>query len=47
LSALNGGYHAAFVLGAIFVVAAALLSALLLRPSSQLAGAPSPHPEAA
>ena len=29
LAALNGGYHAAFVLGAVFVVAAALAGALL------------------
>jgi EmrB/QacA subfamily drug resistance transporter len=33
--ALNGGYHVAFILGALFAAAAALLSALLLRPGSQ------------
>lgn len=32
LAALNAGYHAAFVVGAIFAGLAALLSALLLRP---------------
>ena len=47
LAALNGGYHAAFVLGALFVAVAAVISALLLRPSSELAGAPAPSPEAA
>jgi MFS family permease len=33
--ALNGGYHVAFVLGAIFAAVAAALSALLLRPGQQ------------
>jgi MFS family permease len=31
LAALNGGYHVAFALGAVFAAAAALLGALLLR----------------
>jgi EmrB/QacA subfamily drug resistance transporter len=34
LIALTGGYHAAFLLGAIFAIAAALIGALLLRPSA-------------
>jgi len=33
-AALNGGYHVAFALGAVFAAAAALLSALLLRPET-------------
>jgi MFS family permease len=32
VAALNGGYHVAYVLGAIFVVASAVVAALLLRP---------------
>ena len=35
LAALNGGYHVAFALGAVFAAAAALLSALLLRAGRQ------------
>ncbi len=35
LAALNGGYHVAFALGAVFAAAAALLSALLLRAGQQ------------
>ena len=31
LAALNGGYHLAFVVGAVFVVGAAAVSAALLR----------------
>jgi hypothetical protein len=31
LAALNGGYHLAFVVGAAFALAAAVLSAVLLR----------------
>ena len=31
LVALNGGYHAAFLVGAVFVVASALVGGLLLR----------------
>ncbi|HET7172608.1 MAG TPA: DHA2 family efflux MFS transporter permease subunit [Gaiellales bacterium] len=38
LTALTGGYHAAFLLGAVFAAAAALLGASLLRPGSQYAG---------
>jgi EmrB/QacA subfamily drug resistance transporter len=34
LAALNGGYHAAFAVGAVFAAAAALLSALLIRAGS-------------
>jgi MFS family permease len=35
LSALTGGYHVAFVLGAVFAVAAGLLGAALLREPAQ------------
>jgi EmrB/QacA subfamily drug resistance transporter len=42
-AALNGGYHVAFILGAIFAATAALLSALLLRPGQ----APAAHGETA
>ena len=35
LVALNGGYHVAFALGAVFAAAASLLSAALLRAASQ------------
>jgi MFS family permease len=38
LAALNGGYHIAYVVGAIFVVAGAAVAALLLRPEPM--GAP-------
>jgi hypothetical protein len=31
LAALNGGYHAAFLVGAVFVVASAFVAGLLLR----------------
>jgi hypothetical protein len=31
LDALNGGYHAAFIAGAVFVVAAAVVGGALLR----------------
>ena len=44
--ALNAGYHVAFVGGAIFAAAAALLSAMLLRPGRQVPaheGAPAPE----
>ena len=37
LAALNGGYHAAFAVGAIFAAAAALFSAALLRAGRQAA----------
>ena len=35
LSAINGGYHAAFLVGAVFAVAAAVLGAVLLRAGLQ------------
>jgi hypothetical protein len=35
LSALNGGYHIAFAIGAIFAAAAAFASAVLLRTGGQ------------
>ena len=35
LAALNGGYHVAFALGAVFAAAASLLSAVLLRSGGQ------------
>jgi hypothetical protein len=46
-AALNGGYHAAFAVGAVFAAAAALLCAVLLRagrqaPSMQGDEAPDP-----
>jgi EmrB/QacA subfamily drug resistance transporter len=39
LTALTGGYHAAFLLGAVFALAAAALGAFLLNPGPQYAGA--------
>jgi hypothetical protein len=44
--ALNGGYHVAFLLGALFAAAAATFSALLLRPGQAPAqhGAGTPMP---
>jgi EmrB/QacA subfamily drug resistance transporter len=36
IAALNGGYHLAFAVGAIFAAAAALLGAALLRPGEQV-----------
>jgi hypothetical protein len=46
--ALLGGYHAAFIVGAVLVAVSAILGALLLRPAE---GAPAhgeePIPEAA
>ena len=36
LVALNGGYHVAFLIGAVFAAVAALLAALLLRPGRQI-----------
>jgi EmrB/QacA subfamily drug resistance transporter len=38
LTALTGGYHAAFLLGAVFAAAAAALGAFLLRPGDAYAG---------
>jgi MFS family permease len=45
LTALTGGYHVAFLLGAVFAAAAAVVAGTLLRPTT----APAPHgaPEAA
>jgi EmrB/QacA subfamily drug resistance transporter len=43
LTALTGGYHAAFLLGAVFAVAAAALGGLLLRPGPQYAGQEHEH----
>jgi membrane protein implicated in regulation of membrane protease activity len=34
LAALNGGYHAAFIVGALFAVAAAVIGAALLRTTT-------------
>jgi EmrB/QacA subfamily drug resistance transporter len=42
LAALNGGYHLAFLVGAVFVVASAVIGALLLRPEAAPAES---HPE--
>jgi EmrB/QacA subfamily drug resistance transporter len=42
LAALTGGYHLAFLVGAIFAIAAAAIGAMLLRPSPMGAGE---HPE--
>src|SRR5207247_8393231 len=46
LAALNGGYHIAFAIGAVFAAAASLLSAALLRAAPQpAANSPAPAPE--
>jgi hypothetical protein len=37
LAALNGGYHAAFLVGALFAVAAAVLGSVFLRASATTA----------
>jgi EmrB/QacA subfamily drug resistance transporter len=42
LSALNGGYHVAFLVGALFAVAAAAVGAALLRPAAPPAHAVEP-----
>jgi EmrB/QacA subfamily drug resistance transporter len=50
LAALNGGYHIAFAIGAVFAAVAALLSAALLRAAPQPAAnslAPAPEGETA
>jgi EmrB/QacA subfamily drug resistance transporter len=47
LSALTGGYHLAFVFGALFAALAALLGGLLLRPSEQAVPHGAPATEAA
>jgi hypothetical protein len=44
VAALNGGYHAAFLVGALFAVAAATIGAVFLRTRMQ---APAQHPERA
>ena len=36
LAALNGGYHVAYAVGVVFVVASAVVAALLLRPEPAL-----------
>jgi EmrB/QacA subfamily drug resistance transporter len=46
LAALTGGYHVAFLIGAIFALAAAAVGGLLLRPSAA-PGAPEPEAEPA
>ena len=43
LTALTGGYHAAFLLGAVFAAAAAALGGLVLSPGSQYAGQEHEH----
>jgi EmrB/QacA subfamily drug resistance transporter len=51
LAALTGGYHLAFLVGAIFAVAAAAIGAALLRPGHAAAAhdepVPEPQPESA
>jgi MFS family permease len=44
LAALNSGYHVAFLVGAIFTVAAGVLAALLLRPAQAPAHGYEPEP---
>ena len=39
LAALNAGYHAAFVVGALFAATAALIGAVMLRPKAAVGGA--------
>jgi MFS family permease len=47
LSALTGGYHLAFVFGALFAALAAVLGGFLLRPAEQSMPAHAPAAEAA
>ena len=47
LSALTGGYHLAFVVGALFAALAAALGGLLLRPTEQAAPGAAAAAEAA
>jgi EmrB/QacA subfamily drug resistance transporter len=47
LSALTGGYHLAFVVGALFAALAAAVGGLLLRPAEQAVPSHAPEPEAA
>jgi EmrB/QacA subfamily drug resistance transporter len=42
VDALNGGYHLAFLVGALFAIAAAIVGAALLRPAMPLAHAGEP-----
>lgn len=41
LAALNGGYHAAFLVGAVFAAGAAVVAAVFLRPAAAASGAES------
>ncbi len=43
IEALNGGYHVAYIVGVVFVIASAVVAALLLRPET--AAAPHAHGE--
>jgi EmrB/QacA subfamily drug resistance transporter len=45
LEALTGGYHAAFLVGALFAAAAAVIGGALLRPGAALAGAAAGVPD--
>ena len=45
IEALNGGYHVAYVVGVLFVIASAVVAALVLRPET--AAAPHAHGEPA
>ena len=45
IEALNGGYHVAYIVGVVFVIASAVVAALLLRPET--AAAPHGHGEPA
>jgi hypothetical protein len=47
LAALNGGYHVAFLVGALLAIAAAVLAAALLRAAAQTAPSDGKAPETA
>jgi MFS family permease len=47
LDALTGGYHIAFVIGAVFAVGAAVIGGALLRDGQPDVAAEAPHAEAA
>jgi EmrB/QacA subfamily drug resistance transporter len=47
LEALTGGYHVAFLVGALFAFAAAAVGAIFLRTRTVAAGAPEAEPQAA
>jgi MFS family permease len=47
LEALNGGYHVAFLLGAVLAAVGAAIGAAFLRPHPMTAHAPAPEPVAA